>query len=475
MSYFQSNAPIQCAIAMILYFGVLLGISRYRSRSATLSDYMIGSRNSIWWLVSLGMLSESISAVTYLSVPGSVTTQQYGYLQVVMGYIVGYLFIAYVLIPLYYRHKIISIYSYLGDRFGSTARKTGASIFILSRLFGTSARLYLALIILHNLLIPAGTISPVISFTVAMALIVAYTYKGGIKSIIWTDAFQSIMLLLGIFAVISTVWGLLPNPLEVALKPQMFFWDPLQKNFFFKQFFGGMCLTVAMNGLDQNVMQKSLSCKNGSEAKKNMVWLSVTDSLANGVIVVMGALALEVYRKYQYTLGASDHLVSDLVFQHLSPMVSVFFVLGITGAAFGSGGSVLPPLASSIELDLLPKRWQNRMPVRALHVLVAILMLEIITLLYHFQSDSMINVIYKFAGFTYGPLLGLFLIGIFTKWKLRDRWIPVTAILSCLITALLDRNCVAWFSGYQFGFELIAVNALTFIGLSSLAREAAIR
>ena len=462
----NATLPLLGLIAILIYFFSLIGLSLYRARSATLNDYLIGSRNSTWWLITLGLLSESISGVTYVSVPGAVSQQQYGYMQIVFGYFFGYLTIAYVLLPLYYRLNLISIYGYLRERFGPVSQKTGACIFIASRTFGSAARLYLAVMVLHEFFFRDSAFSPILSFTIAMILIVAYTYKGGIKSIIWTDAFQAIFLLLGVFSVLAALLHTLPDSLAIVSHPQLFFWDPMPKNFFFKQFIGGMFITIALNGLDQNIMQKSLSCKNISEAQKNMVCFAFADVVVNFFFLALGALVQAAYLQFKMSGVAPDRLLPNLVFTQLGMIPALLFILGLVAAAFGSAGSVLPPLASSLELDLFPERWKNLIPVRVMHLVMATVLLGVIILIYQVHTESLIGVILRYAGYTYGPLLGLFAIGILTRWKLREKWVPLCALASCLVSAFLDKNSASLLGGYQIGIELILINALIFILLS---------
>lgn len=448
-------------IAVALYFIALIGLSQFRSRDASLNDYLIGGRNSTWWLISLGMLSDTMSGITYVSVPGAVATQQYGYMQIILGHLAGFFVVAFILLPIYYRSSMISIYSYLGDRFGPVTQKTGAFFFVASRIFGSAARLYIATMVLHHFFF-AQTFSPLLSFIFVMGLIVLYTYKGGIKSLVWTDAFQSMFLVLGILAIYHALWTDLPAPLETVMKPQLFFWDLMPTNFFFKQFIGGFVITVAMCGLDQNIMQKNLSCKNLKEAQTNIITFAFLMLAVNFIFVSLGALAFEYYSTHQLASVASDQMLPNLVFQHLGMIPGLFFILGLTAATFSSADSVLPSIASSIELDLLPKHLQEKFPVRLLHLLVATVLLLIIFIFYFAQTQSLITVVLKYSGYTYGPLLSLFMIGIFTKWNIIEKKTPLLAIVSIALTALLDQFSARWFGGYQIGVELLAINAVIY-------------
>lgn len=460
-------------IAILLYFISLLALSFYRARSATLSDYYIGSHNSTWWLITLGMISDSVSGVTFVSVPGSVFLQDYSYFQVVLGYFLGYLIITNILLPLYYQRNLISIYSYLGERFGTYAQKTASVLFISSRTFGSAARLYISVMILHECLLASIGMSPIASFTLAMLMIVLYTYKGGIKSLVWTEAYQSIILLVSIFSLVWALWQQLPDPMETILKPTIFFTDPLKPNYFLKSILGGMLITASMNGLDQNIMQMNLSCKNISDAKKNMFTLAFVMVAVNFVFMALGAMTKEYYQLNALALPtlpeggvAYDQTLSQMALGNLGQVPAMMFLIGLCAATFSSAGTILPAIASSIEIDLFPKRLRNKIPVRVVHALAAVLILILIIVIYKVQARSLIDLVLRCSGYTYGPLIGLFGIGIFTKIKLQHKRVPLICALAITLTALLDWNSASLFGGYRLGVELIAINALFFIGLA---------
>lgn len=461
------STPFLCFVAVTLYFLVLTGISFYRARKASITDYLIGSRNSTWWLITLGMVSDTLSGVTYISVPGMVSTHAYSYLQIVAGYFFGYLIITYVLLPVYYRFNLISIYSYLGTRFGTPAQKTASALFIVSRLFGSAARLYLAVLVLHQFLF-LGLFSPTFSFLGAMALIVLYTYKGGVKSLVWTEAFQSVFLIAGITVVFFVVCKTVKTPLEVILNPKIFFWDPMSSHFFLKQFIGGMFITISMTGLDQNLMQVNLSCRSLKEAQKNMLVFSGVVVAINFMFLALGALVLEVYRTTGMPIVTADQLLPNLVFKTFGVVPVLFFVLGLTAASFSSASTVLPSIATSIEIDLLPKPLQETINIRILHVLVAALLLVIIYALYLAQTQSLISVVLRYAGYTYGPILGLFTIGILSHRTIRTRLVPYAAGTSILCTAVIDHLARHQHLHYEFGVELLVINALFFITILTL-------
>ncbi len=465
--------PVYGLMALLVYFISLLAISFYRARSATLSDYYIGSHNSTWWLITLGMISDSVSGVTFVSVPGSVFNQGYSYFQIVLGYFLGYMIITTILLPLYYKRNLISIYSYLGERFGLYAQKTASVLFISSRTFGSAARLYISVMILHQCLLADFEISPIFSFTAAMAMIVLYTYKGGIKSLVWTEAFQSVILLVSIFAIGVMLWMKVPDPITEILKPTLFFTDPMKPNFFLKAILGGMLITSSMNGLDQNIMQMNLSCRNVGDAKKNMFTLAFVMVAVNFVFLAIGALAKAHYEERGLPIPmisgggvATDQALPFLALNHLGRFPALMFIVGLAAATFSSAGTILPAIASSIEIDLFPESWRNRVPVRVVHTLAAVLILILIFAIYAAGAKSLIDLVLRCSGYTYGPLIGLYGIGIFTSIKLHHHRVPYLCGVAILLTALLDFYSESLFEGYKLGVELIAVNALFFLMLT---------
>jgi Na+/proline symporter len=463
-------SPTYGLIALLLYFMSLVALSFYRARSATLSDYYIGSHNSTWWLITLGMISDSVSGVTFVSVPGSVFSQEYSYFQVVLGYFLGYMVITNILLPLYYKKNLISIYSYLGERFGPYAQKTASVLFISSRTFGSAARLYISVMILHECLLASLGMSPILSFTLSMGMIVLYTYKGGIKSLVWTEAYQSIILLASISFLVWALWHQIPNAMDVILKPTIFFTDPIKPNFFLKSILGGMLITSSMNGLDQNIMQMNLSCKSLSEAKKNMFTLAFVMVAVNFVFMALGSLTKEYYALNSIALPtlpeggtAFDQTLPKVALEMLGKVPAMMFIIGLAAATFSSAGTILPAIASSIEIDLFPKKLQNKIPVRVVHTLAAVLILALIIVIYKAQARSLIDLVLRCSGYTYGPLIGLFGIGIFSKFPLNHKRVPLFCALSITFTAILDLNSARLFNGYKLGVELIAINAMLFL------------
>lgn len=469
-------SPSLILICIGVYFLVLLGIAWVTSRNAGSSAYYLGNKASPWYVVAFGLIGDSLSGVTFISVPGSVGTKQFSYLQVVLGYMVGYVIIGAVLLPLYYRMNLTSIYGYLRERFGPVSQKTGAGFFLLSRLLGAAARLFLAASIVQSFVFDAWGVPFWLSVTGIIALILLYTYKGGIKTLVWTDTFQSTFLLLGVglsIVIITRKLGLSPGELVHALTQgahsQAFFWSEWRSpDYFWKQFLSGIFIAVVMTGLDQNSMQKNLSCPRLGDAQKNLYWFGLVVVLVNALFLSLGAL-LYLYsaREGLPIPSATDQLFPSLALNHLGPLAAVVFVIGLTAATFSSADSVLTTLTTSFCIDILGHREQelDDSPTETrrrhgVHLGFAVLLLLVILAFGWWGNRAIIDVVLKLATYTYGPLLGLFAFGLLTRRRVRDGWIPAICVISPLLCLILERNSVAWLGGYRFGFELLILNGL---------------
>ena len=461
------------------YFGFLLLIAWFTSRNATNAAYFLGNKASPWYAVAFGMIGDSLSGVTFISVPGWVGTSQFSYLQMVFGYVVGYAVIAGVLLPLYYRLNLVSIYSYLRGRFGAHSQKTGSAFFLLSRTVGAAARLYLAAGVIQAAVFDAWGVPFALTVTAIIGLMLLYTFKGGIRTLVWTDTFQSAFLLIGLFLSIAAIafqLGLGPGALiaTVHASPhaQVFFWDWLSEKNFWKQFAGGAVVAVCMTGLDQNMMQKNLSCRSLADAQKNIYWFS-------GVVVLVNVLFLSLGALLYYYAGnrgiaipeKTDNLFPLLALHHLGGLAAVVFVIGLTAATFSSADSVLTTLTTSFCIDILAVdenvRWTEARKTELrhwTHIAFAAALLAVILIFEAVGSPAVIQLIFKLANYTYGPLLGLFAFGLFWRRAVLDRSVPFVCLLAPIICYLLDENSVAWFGGYRFGNELLVVNALLTCG-----------
>ncbi len=468
------------------YFILLFLISWYTSRKVTAETFFTGDRQSPWFLVAFGMIGASLSGVTFISVPGEVGNTNFYYFQVVLGYIVGYFTIAKVLLPLYYRLNLISIYSYLEDRFGFWSYKTGAFFFILSRALGSSLRLYLVASVLQLILFDDLGIPFWVSVLITVGLIWLYTFRGGIKTVVWTDTLQTTFMLAAVVITIFFIGN------ELGLKSlgdyistvaddsrsQIFNWDWKAGTNFFKQFVSGAFITIVMTGLDQDMMQKNLTCKNIGDAQKNMFWFTIILVIVNFLFLSLGVmLYLYAETKGISLPGKTDELFPLLATGHFSTVASIIFVLGIIAAAYSSADSTLTALTTTFCIDFLEieRKYapEKRVRIRKkVHIAFTALFYLMILAFYWLNDQSVINSVFIIAGYTYGPLLGLYSFGLFTKWKVRDQWVPYLAVLAPLLTFAIAFNSERLLWGYKFGFEALILNGLLmFLGLYLLRKK----
>jgi Na+/proline symporter len=471
------------------YFVFLLLIAWYTSRNAGNDAYFLGNRASPWYAVAFGLIGDSLSGVTFISVPGQVGKANFSYLQIVFGYVIGYLIIARVLLPLYYRLRLTSIYSYLLDRFGPNSQKTGAFFFLLSRTVGAAARLYLTASVIQMFVFDKWRFPFWATVAVIIALILLYTYKGGIKTLVWTDTFQSSFLLLGVVLSIIAVarqlhWGLgdMISAISDSSYSKIFVWEWQHKKFFWKEFFSGAAIAVVMTGLDQNMMQKNLSCRSLGEAQKNIYSFTVVMVLVNIFFVSLGALLYSYAQVKGLAIPQkTDYLFPMLALQHLGTFAAIAFIVGLTAATFSSADSVLTTLTTSFCIDFLgtdrPGRFSDQRKTQLRHVVhigFAFLLLAVILILWAMSNEAVINLIFITAGYTYGPLLGLFAFGLFLKSRVRDGWVPLICCLAPLACWWISVNSKRWFGGYEMGFELLILNGLLVaLGLFLLRKPAA--
>ena len=484
----RMSAPF-ILLCIALYFGGLLLIAYITSRKSDANTYFIGNKASPWYAVAFGMLGDSLSGVTYISVPGNVINTQFSYLQLVLGYLVGYVIIAKVLLPLYYRMNLLSIYTYLETRFGRSTQKTGSFFFILSRTLGAAGRLYLAAGVIQffvfdrfeTIHIPFAA-----SVSVIIALMLLYTYKGGIKTLVWTDTFQSFFLILGVVLSIaaiisSTDWSFSTavSKLTHSSYSQVFFFDWHKSTFFFKQFLGGVFIAVTMTGLDQNMMQKNLSCRSLKDAQKNIYWFSIVLVIVNFFFLALGALLFLYQQEKNIPLPMNeagkiltDRVFPNLALNYLGAFAGLVFIIGLTAATFSSADSVLTTLTTSMYIDMfeLDKKTisENKKTFyrRFIHIAFAVLLWACILVFNAINSKAIIDTILIIAGYTYGPLLGLFSFGIILKRKVTDSIVPVICLVSPILTYALNIYLPMLIKDYQSGNEIILLNGIiTFAGL----------
>ena len=477
--------PISILLLILGYFGLLILISSLISKKDEGNDaFFKANKNSPWYLVAFGMIGASLSGVTFISVPGKVEASQFVYFQLVLGYIVGYFVIGTVLLPLYYRLNLTSIYTYLGDRFGRNAYKTGAWFFIISRTVGSNLRLMLVADVLQTLVFDKLNVPYWITVTVTILLIWVYTNKSGIKTIIWTDTLQTLFMLIAVvFCIVTVSQDLGLNITNISgfmeesdFSKTFFFEDISSPNYFWKQFLSGAFIAIVMTGLDQDMMQKNLTCRSLKDAQKNMFWFTIVLTFVNFLFLVMGLLFTEYALKYNID-AHKDQLFPILANEYLGIGVAFFFILGLIAAAYSSADSALTSLTTSFSIDILEieKKYDSvkqvviRKQIHKMFVVVSVLV--ILGFKYFVEDASIIDKVLKFAGFTYGPLLGLYSFGLFTKWNVKDKWVPMVAITAVLTSIILNLYSESWF-GFAFGFEILIVNGLlTFVGLMLIRKR----
>ena len=478
--------PVWVIFIITMYFGVLLLIGRLTSRNANNEAFFVGNRQSPWYIVAFGMLGASLSGVTFISVPGYVGDTQFSYLQLVMGYLLGYFVVANILLPLYYRLNLTSIYTYLDTRFGFSSYKTGAAFFLVSRIVGASFRLFLVATVLQISIFDAWGVPFMVTVVVTILLIWLYTNRGGIKTIIWTDTLQTAAMLTAVVLTIFFItkqmnlsFGEMVRAISESEYSRVWFFDDWNdKRHFLKQFFSGAFITIVMTGLDQDMMQKNLSCRNISDAKKNMYWYGFAFLPVNLIFLSLGVLLFIFANQMGIAIPAqTDELFPIIATQgYLPKAVSILFILGIIAAAYSSADSAITALTTSFTVDILNPKNKTELEIKSIrkkvHIGISILIALVIMLFRAINDQSVISALFTVAGYTYGPLLGLYAFGLFTPFVVRDKWVPIVAILSPVFCYFSSIYSESLFGGYKFGFELLILNgAITFIGLLLLSKR----
>ena len=473
--------PLTILIVIACYFALLFFISYLAGRKADNAGFFSGNRSSNWLLVAMSTIGAAISGVTFVSVPGMVATSGWAYMQMVLGFTVGQIIIAYVLIPLYYRLNLTSIYQYLQQRFGMNTYKSGAWLFFVSKMLGASVRLFVVGEVLQLLVFGPLGIPFWVNAIFTVMMVYLCTFKGGVKSLIWTDLLKTCCL---IFSVALCIYFVLRAGVNIdgwtssAMTRTFFFDNPKEGTYFWKQFLAGIFLVIATTGLDQDLMQRTLSCKNPHESQKNLIVGALMQIVVIGLFLFLGFLLYSYAQQTGVTEVAS--LKGDDVFPFLATgnyfpvIVGVLFIIGFIAAAYSAAGSALTALTTSFTVDILNKEKDtNLTQIRTwVHIGMAVLMAVCIYVIHLLNNDSVIQTVYKVASYTYGPLLGMFCFGIFTKRQVRDRWIPLVVIAAPVITWVIDVNSAAWFHGYVFSHERLILNALlTFVGMLCLLKK----
>lgn len=504
-------SPVLLFSFVIGYFVLLLIVAYYTSRNANNESFFIGNRNSNWMLVAFGMIGTSLSGVTFVSVPGAVGKpfaggfEAFTYFQIVIGYVIGYFVIAYVLLPLYYRLHVTSIYNYLSNRLGFVSYKTGASFFILSRTLGATARLYLVVAILQDAILSSFGIPFWVTTLIILLMILLYTFEGGVKTIVWTDTLQTTCMVVGLIICVIYIlktmnlgFGEGIDALSQKGFTEIFVWDPNSRLFFIKQILAGAFITITMTGMDQEMMQKNISVKNLKDSQKNMITFSMIQAAVVLLFLFLGGL-LYVYAmnnggQYETVMvnGApvthfmynGKNVLGDGLFptialgQGVPAIISVIFIIALISALFPSADGAITALTSSFCIDILGLKRREDMNEKqkqrlrkTVHLVVAFVFLVFVMIFKAVNSTSMIGVILKVAGYTYGPLLGLFAFGILTKRSVEDRLVPIIAVAAPLVCFFLDKYQKNIFGGFEIGLELILINGLlVFIGLLLISK-----
>lgn len=467
--------PFLVILTIAIYFIVLFGISYLSSRNADSEGFFVGNRKSSWYLVAIAMIGSSISGVTFVSVPGMVGASSFSYLQMVLGFVVGQFIIAFVLIPLFYKMNVVSIYEYLENRFGVSSYKTGAWFFFISKMLGASVRLFLVCITLQLLVFEPLKLPFVLNAAVTVLLVWLYTFKGGVKTLIWTDAFKTFCLVISVVLCIYYIASdlnlnfnsLVTTINESSMSKMFFFEDINDKRYFFKQFLAGVFTMIATTGLDQDMMQRNLSCKNSKDSQKNMITSGISQFFVIALFLMLGVLLYTYASANGIALPESSDQLFPLIATggYFPIIVGVLFIIGLISAAYAAAGSALTALTTSFTVDILHDRFkqsekQLTSTRKKVHIGMAIIMTLVIIVINALNNTSVIDAVYILASYTYGPILGMFAYGIFSKKQVHDRFIPLVAIIAPILCYILQSNSEVWFNGYQFSYEILIFNAL---------------
>lgn len=484
--------------AIVGYFALLFIISWFANKDSKGNDsFFTGGRKVPWALAAFAAMGAAISGVTFTSVPGMVVTKGYSYLQMALGFIVGYIVIAYLLVPLFYKRNLTTIYGYLDQRFGASTYKSGAWFFFISKMLGASVRFYVVCIVLQSLVFGPLGIPFIVDVVITIALILLYTLQGGVKTVIWTDTLKSFCLIFSVvLSIVFIAKGLGFNfgtmVKEVVQDPQskiFYFDDPKSGLYFWKQFLSGVFMVIATTGLDQDLMQRNLACKDSKSSQKSMIVTSISQFFIIALFLVLGTLLSKYYQANMLgaaqgnvsdaivaQLGTTDNLFGNVVFSKGMPIVvGILFVIGLISAAYSAAGSALTALTTSFTVDILKAGSKDEAALtktrKLVHAGMAVCMGIVILVFYKISSSDAISAVYSIASYTYGPILGLFAFGMFCKKNVRDKWVPVICIAAPVICFFIKKWLFNSF-GYVLGFELLLLNAaLTVLGLLLLIKK----
>ena len=470
---------------VLAYFLILLTVAWYTGRNSNNESFFIGNRNSNWMLVAFGMIGTSLSGVTFVSVPGAVAKDSFSYFQITLGYLIGYVVIAYVLLPLYYKLQLTSIYNFLSARLGIISYKTGASFFILSRTLGATARLYLVVKILQDAILENLGIPFWVTTFFILAMIILYTYQGGVKTIVWTDTLQTTCMLAGLIICVIFILNTMHSTILQSIVAmgekgytKIFFTNPFSKFFYLKQILAGAFISITMTGMDQEMMQKNISVKKLGNSQKNVMAMAIVMLFVILLFLFLGGL-LYLFAGQQHLVVTGDKLFPTIALQYMPPFVGVIFIIALISALFPSADGAITALTASFCIDILAmnrrENWSEQKKKTTRHIVhlsFATLFLLFVMIYKWVNNPSMIGVILKVAAYTYGPLLGLFAFSILTKRSVADKFVPIVCIASPIICYVLDSFQKQFFGTFEIGLELLVINGgLTFIGLWFISKR----
>ena len=477
--------PWVVILTMAAYFAVMLTIGWISSRGADNSGFFNGGRKAPWWVVAIAMIGAPMSGVTFVSVPGMVGVggTAMGYMQMVLGFFVGYLIIAFVLTPVFFKMNMVSIYQYLEDRFGASSHKTGAWFFFISKILGAAVRLYLVCVTLQLMVFEPLGLPFILNVLVSMAIVLLYTFRGGVKSVIWTDTLKTVCMVVSIVLAIVFIAkdlgldfsGMVKTVKESGYSKMFFFDDVNHPEYFWKQFLAGIFTVVAMTGLDQDLMQRTLASRNAKDSRKNLITSGLMQIPVILLFLCLGAM-LYIFAGQRGITETGDTLFPAVATGGGLPIiVGILFVIGLVSCAYSAGGSALTALTTSFTVDIIGTEGKTEEKVastrKKVHLAMALLMGLVIIGFYLLNTKSVIDAVYKLASYTYGPILGMFAFGLFIKRDIRDKWVPLVAVIAPVLCFILQSNSERWFGGYKFSYELLIFNALfTIIGLCMLIK-----
>ena len=478
-------SPVVLFFYVLAYFIILLTVAWYTGRNSNNESFFIGNRNSNWILVAFGMIGTSLSGVTFVSVPGAVAKDAFSYFQITLGYLIGYVVISFVLLPMYYRLQLTSIYHFLQGRLGNYSYKTGASFFILSRTLGATARLYLVVKILQDAILSNLGIPFWATTLIILAMIILYTFQGGVKTIVWTDTLQTTCMLLGLIVCVIYILNSMHFTVLQSLSAmgergytKIFFFNPDSKLYFVKQLLAGMFISITMTGMDQEMMQKNISVKKLGDSQKNVMTMASVMLIVILLFLFLGGLLL-LFAQQNSIAATGDKLFPTIALNYMPPFVGIIFIIALISALFPSADGAITALTSSFCIDILAinrrEGWSEKRKTRTRHIVhlsFALLFLFFVMVYKWANNPSMIGVILKVAAYTYGPLLGLFTFSILTKKVVKDKFVPIVCVISPILCFVLDKYQQDLFGKFEIGLELLIINGgITFIGLLLITKQ----